>query len=51
MRDVEERLQRALGTRVQLNQSSKTSGMIEIHYHSLDELDGLILRLTGVESD
>ncbi len=51
VRDVEERLQRALGTRVQLNQSSKTSGMIEIHYHSLDELDGLILRLTGVESD
>jgi len=51
VRDVEERLQRALGTRVQLNQSSKTSGTIEIHYHSLDELDGLILRLTGVESD
>ncbi len=51
VRDVEERLQRALGTRVQLNQASKTSGTVEIHYHSLDELDGLILRLTGGESD
>ena len=51
VRDVEERLQRALGTRVQLNQASKTSGTIEIHYHSLDELDGLMLRLTGAESD
>jgi ParB family transcriptional regulator, chromosome partitioning protein len=51
VRDVEERLQRALGTRVQLNQASKTSGTVEIHYHSLDELDGLILRLTGAESD
>lgn len=51
VRDVEERLQRALGTRVQLNQASKTSGTIEVHYHSLDELDGLIARLTGQEAD
>lgn len=48
VRDVESRLQRALGTRVQLNQRSKTAGTIEIHYHSLDELDGLLARLTNL---
>jgi ParB family chromosome partitioning protein len=48
VRDVESRLQRALGTRVQLNQRSKTAGTIEIHYHSLDELDGLLVRLTNL---
>lgn len=51
VRDVESRLQRALGTRVQLNQRSNSAGTIEIHYHSLDELDGLLGRLTGQYSE
>lgn len=51
VRDVESRLQRALGTRVQLNQRSNTAGTIEIHYHSLDELDGLLARLTNLSHD
>ena len=51
VRDVESRLQRALGTRVQLNQRNNTAGTIEIHYHSLDELDGLLARLTNLSHD
>lgn len=47
VRDVEDRLQKALGTRVALRPKDARSGVIEVHYHSLDELDGLILRLTG----
>ena len=47
VRDVEERLQKALGTRVALKESSPKSGTIEIQYHSLDELDRLIAHLTG----
>lgn len=46
-RDVEDRLQKALGTRVNLRPKDKRSGHIEIHYHSLDELDRLIAHLTG----
>lgn len=45
VRDVEERLQKALGTRVTLLMKDGRSGRIEIHFHSLDELDGLIARL------
>ncbi|HNI58942.1 MAG TPA: ParB/RepB/Spo0J family partition protein [Pseudomonadota bacterium] len=51
VRDVEQRLQRALGARVQLRQKTPQSGIIEVHYHSLDQLDGLLLKLTGEESD
>lgn len=47
VRDVEDRLQKALGTRVTLRPKDARAGVIEVHYHSLDELDGLILRLTG----
>jgi ParB family chromosome partitioning protein len=47
IRDVEDRLQKALGTRVQLRPKDKRSGHIEVHYHSLDELDRLIAQLTG----
>jgi ParB family chromosome partitioning protein len=42
---VEERLRRALGTKVQLKLRSKTSGRIEIDFFSLEELDGLLSRL------
>jgi ParB family chromosome partitioning protein len=46
VRDVEDRLQKALGVRVTLRPKDARSGVIEVHYHSLDELDGLILKLT-----
>lgn len=51
VRDVEQRLQRALGTRVSLREKTAQSGVIEVQYHSLDQLDGLLLRLCGEESD
>jgi ParB family chromosome partitioning protein len=50
VRDVEDRLQKALGTRVSLRPKDARSGVIEVHYHSLDELDGLISRLTGSDA-
>ena len=46
VRDVEDQLQKALGVRVTLRPKDARSGVIEVHYHSLDELDGLILKLT-----
>ena len=51
VRDVESRLRQALGARVELRQKDPKSGFIEIYYHSLDELDGLIERLTGQGGD
>jgi hypothetical protein len=39
------RLSRALGTRVEVVESGPTEGRIEIHYHSLDQLDALLGRL------
>jgi ParB family chromosome partitioning protein len=47
VRDVEERLQKALGTRVTLRPQSAGAGTIEVQYHSLDELDRLIAHLSG----
>jgi len=44
-RAVEDRLARALGTRVQLKHRADHSGRIVIEYFSLDELDGLLARL------
>jgi len=44
-RDLGERLQRALGTRVSVVEASPTTGRLEIHYHSLDELDRLLEQL------
>jgi ParB family chromosome partitioning protein len=43
---VEQRLMEALGTRVRLITRRDGSGKIEIEYHSLDVLNGLIGRLT-----
>ncbi|MFO0619874.1 MAG: ParB/RepB/Spo0J family partition protein [Polyangia bacterium] len=51
VRDVEERLQRALGTRVHLRQKTAQSGIIEVQYLSLDQLDGLLLKLCGEEHE
>jgi len=45
-RAVESNLARALGTRVHLRHNQDGSGRIVIEYYSLDELDGLIERLT-----
>jgi len=47
VRDVEERLQKALGTRVALKPQNARAGTIEIQYHSLDELDRLIALFCG----
>ena len=44
-RDLVQRLERALGTRVRLVEADETSGHIEIHYHSLDELDAVLAKI------
>ncbi len=46
LRAAEQRLTEALGTRVRLLLGRSGSGRIEVHYYSLDELNGLIDRLT-----
>jgi ParB family chromosome partitioning protein len=46
-RDVENRLSRALGTRVEVVEQDGGAGRIEIAYHSLDALDRLLDRLLG----
>lgn len=45
VRDLQTRLERALGTRVRLAQKSAQAGTIEIDYASLDQLDGLLEKL------
>lgn len=42
VRQLEERLQRALGTRVRLRDRGRGRGRVEIEYHSLEELDRLL---------
>jgi ParB family chromosome partitioning protein len=44
-RDLVNRLESALGTRVKLVQSDPTRGHLEIHYHSLDQLDSILEKL------
>ncbi len=44
---VEERLRRALGTKVRLIAKGNGSGRIEIDFFSLEELDGLLERIAG----
>jgi ParB family transcriptional regulator, chromosome partitioning protein len=44
-RDLVHRLEQALATRVKLVESSPKSGRLEIHYHSLDELDAVLARI------
>jgi ParB family chromosome partitioning protein len=44
-RDLEQRLERAFGTKVRLQQKSPSAGRIEIDYHSLDQLDALLDKL------
>jgi ParB family chromosome partitioning protein len=47
VRDLTQRLERALGTRVRIAQKSAQAGTIEIDYASLDQLDGLLEKLLG----
>lgn len=44
-RDLEQKLERAFGTKVRLVQKSPQAGRIEIDYHSLDQLDSLLDKL------
>jgi ParB family chromosome partitioning protein len=44
-RDLELRLSHRLGTRVRVVESDGTSGRLEIHYGSLDQLDGILTKL------
>ncbi len=45
VRDLEQRLERSLGTRVKVLQKDAQRGTVEIEYHSLDQLDGLLERM------
>jgi ParB family transcriptional regulator, chromosome partitioning protein len=44
-RDLEQKLERAFGTKVRLVQKSAQAGKIEIDYHSLDQLDSILDKL------
>jgi ParB family chromosome partitioning protein len=44
-RDLEERLTRALGTRVKVFETGPGKGRLEISYHSLDQLDVVLSRI------
>jgi ParB family chromosome partitioning protein len=46
-RDLEQKLERALGTKVRLVQKTAQVGKIEIDYHSLDQLDAVLVKLLG----
>jgi ParB family chromosome partitioning protein len=46
-RDLGLRLTRALGTRVDVNETSPGHGHIAIHFQSLDQLDALLDRIVG----
>jgi ParB family chromosome partitioning protein len=45
IRDLEARLERALGTRVKVVQKDVQSGRLEIDYHSLDQLDTILEKI------
>lgn len=44
-RDLELRLSHALGARVRVVETNPTAGHVEIHYGSLDQLDGVLAKL------
>jgi ParB family chromosome partitioning protein len=44
-RDLEERLSRGIGARVKVVETGPGRGHLELHFHSLDELDAMIARL------
>ena len=43
--DLEEKLARAIGTKVKINRKNETQGKIEIEYYSTDELDAITGKL------
>lgn len=45
VRDLQARLERTLGTKVRIAQRDNKSGTVQIDYHSLDQLDGLLGRI------
>jgi ParB family chromosome partitioning protein len=45
---MEDELTRSFGTRVRIKQARKGSGRVEIHYHSMDALNGLLDRLRSI---
>jgi ParB family transcriptional regulator, chromosome partitioning protein len=44
-RDLEQKLERAFGTKVRVAQKTPQAGKIEIDYHSLDQLDSILDKL------
>ena len=44
-RDLEQKLERAFGTKVRLVQKTPQAGKLEIDYHSLDQLDSILDKL------
>jgi ParB family chromosome partitioning protein len=44
-RDLAARLQRHLGARSRIVQTSASSGRLEVQYTSLDELDGILTKI------
>jgi ParB family chromosome partitioning protein len=44
-RDLSQRLERSLGTRVRVIEKDPTKGHLEIQYHSLDQLDGILAKI------
>ena len=44
-RDLETRLSRSLGARVRVVEAAPGRGRLDIHYASLDQLDGILARL------
>lgn len=47
VRDLEDRLERALGARVEIKHTRKGRGQLKIHYASLDALDSILDRILG----
>jgi ParB family chromosome partitioning protein len=45
VRDLTERLQRALAAKVRIVEAGKGKGRMEVHYHSLDELDAILAKI------
>ncbi len=45
VRDLQSRLERSLGTKVRIAQKDAKQGTLQIDYHSLDQLDGILGRL------
>lgn len=48
---IEERLSVALGTKVSVNMGRDGAGTIRLEFYSLDQLEGIIERMTGADSD